>query len=88
AGGLLAVAVLPGLAGITPAAYNHPADLSTGFHHAMLIAAVLCALGGVLSFLLVASRKDSPVTLDGPPVDDRPPPAAARCPIAVPHAHP
>ncbi|MGI8678344.1 MAG: DHA2 family efflux MFS transporter permease subunit [Jatrophihabitans sp.] len=64
AAGLLAVAVLPGVAGITPAAYNHPADLSTGFHHAVLIAAGLCALGGVLSFLLVASREDSPVTPD------------------------
>lgn len=54
--GLLAVAVLPGLAGINQAAYSDPARLSTGFHHAMLIAAGLCALGGVLSWLLISDR--------------------------------
>ncbi len=51
--GLLAVAVLPALAGITPAAYADPAALSHGFQHAVLIAAVLCAAGGVLSFLTI-----------------------------------
>ncbi|HEV7208022.1 MAG TPA: MFS transporter, partial [Mycobacteriales bacterium] len=47
--GLVAVAVLPALAGITPAAYANPAALSHGFHQAVLIAAVLCAAGGLLS---------------------------------------
>jgi hypothetical protein len=56
--GLLAVAVLPGLAGITPAAYLHPAQLSTGFHHAVLIAGALAAAGGVLSAVLIRSRDD------------------------------
>ncbi|MGI8667383.1 MAG: MFS transporter [Jatrophihabitans sp.] len=51
--GLLAVAVLPALAGITPAAYADPAALSRGFHHAVLIAALLCAAGGVLSALSI-----------------------------------
>jgi EmrB/QacA subfamily drug resistance transporter len=51
--GLLAVAVLPGIAGITPHAYDDPTLLSTGFHHAVLIAGALCAFGGVLSFLLI-----------------------------------
>src|SRR3954447_2948960 len=51
--GLLAVAVLPALAGITPRAYDHPPELSSGFHSAVLICAVLCAAGGVLSALLV-----------------------------------
>jgi MFS family permease len=54
--GLLAVAVLPGLAGITQAAYSDPAQLSTGFHHAVLIAGGLCAFGGVLSWLLISDR--------------------------------
>ena len=54
--GLLAVAVLPGLAGITPHAYDHPAELSSGFHTAVLICAGLCAAGGVLSALLVRGR--------------------------------
>jgi EmrB/QacA subfamily drug resistance transporter len=59
--GLLAVAVLPGLAGITPAAYLHPAQLSTGFHHAVLIAGALAAVGGVLSAVLIRSRDHTAV---------------------------
>ncbi|HEY8301125.1 MAG TPA: MFS transporter [Jatrophihabitans sp.] len=51
--GLLAVAVLPGIAGIDSAAYADPALLSSGVHRAMLIAAVLCALGGVLSWFVI-----------------------------------
>ncbi len=62
AAGLLAVAVLPGLAGITPTAYVHPPQLSTGFHHAVLISAGLLVVGGVIAFLLIAGRDRSPVT--------------------------
>lgn len=51
--GLFAVAVLPALAGITAKAYTSPAALSRGFHHAVWIAAVLCALGGVLAGVLI-----------------------------------
>ncbi len=51
--GLLAVAVLPGIAGITESSYAQPALLSIGFHHAVLIAAGLCVLGGVLSWLMI-----------------------------------
>lgn len=51
--GLVAVAVLPGLAGIDQAAYRHPAALSGGFHHAMVIAGLACACGGLLSALLI-----------------------------------
>jgi hypothetical protein len=60
-GGLLAVAILPGLAGLTPAAYNDPARLATGFHHAVIIAGVVCALGGVLAALTIQSH---PLDLD------------------------
>jgi EmrB/QacA subfamily drug resistance transporter len=52
--GLLAVAVLPSIAGITPEAYADPALLSTGFHHAVLIAGALCALGGILAFFTIS----------------------------------
>jgi MFS family permease len=51
--GLLAVALLPGIAGITPGAYADMHELSTGFHHAVLIAAALCGLAGVLSAALI-----------------------------------
>ena len=53
AAGLIAVAVLPAAAGITGAAYLHPAQFSTGFHTAVLISAGLCVLGGVLAALTI-----------------------------------
>ncbi len=62
-GGLLAVAVLPGLAGLTPAAYDDPARLATGFHHAVIIAGAFCAFGGVLAALTVQSTR---LNVDGP----------------------
>ncbi|GAB2479950.1 MFS transporter [Jatrophihabitans fulvus] len=88
--GLLSVAVLPGLAGVTPSAYDDPVALSDGFSRAMLVCAGLCVLGGLLSAVLVASREDSPVTPDAPdaatdvtpPVDDRP---QLHCPVSTPH---
>jgi len=48
-GGLIAVAVLPVLAGITGETFVHPAALLSGFHSAVVIAAVACALGGLLA---------------------------------------
>ena len=88
--GLLAVAVLPGLAGITPAAYAHPQQLSAGFHHAVLIAGAMAALGGVLSFVLVRNRDRTvvPISSAGPPPPA--PPAAAHwdCAISAPPARP
>ena len=46
---LIAVAVLPALAGITGDAYLHPAELTRGFHTAVLIAAVASAAAGLLA---------------------------------------
>jgi hypothetical protein len=46
-GGLLAVAVLPALAGITGTAYPHPDALAAGFRTAALISGAACAAGGV-----------------------------------------
>ena len=54
--GLLAVAVLPALAGITPAALADPAALSGGFHHAVLITATLCIAGGLLAAATISDR--------------------------------
>jgi EmrB/QacA subfamily drug resistance transporter len=46
---LIAVAVLPALAGITGDVYLHPAALTRGFHMAVLIAAAAAAAGGLLA---------------------------------------
>ena len=54
--GLLAVAVLPGLAGITPAAYADPAALSAGFSRAVIFCGALCAAGGVLAALTIRNE--------------------------------
>jgi MFS family permease len=51
--GLLAVAVLPVAAGISGADALAPAQFAAGFRTAMAIAAVLCAAGGVLSWLTI-----------------------------------
>jgi EmrB/QacA subfamily drug resistance transporter len=52
-GGLIAVAVLPALAGITGDSYLHPAVLADGFKKAALIAAAFCAAGGVLAAVTI-----------------------------------
>jgi len=53
AGGLLAVAVLPLLAGLTGADALDSGTLASGFRTAMLISAVTCAAGGVLAALTI-----------------------------------
>jgi EmrB/QacA subfamily drug resistance transporter len=66
---LIAVAVLPGLAGISGDAYMHPATLLHGFHTAMLISAAVAAAGGVLA----AATIRNPARVKGqpaPPVKD------------------
>ncbi|WP_349270091.1 MFS transporter [Mycolicibacterium parafortuitum] len=49
AGGLLAVAVLPGLAGLRGADYTDPAAFSSGFHTAVVIGAVLMVVAAGLA---------------------------------------
>ena len=53
AAGLIAVAVLPALAGITGESYLHPAALAHGFKMAAVMAAVFCAAGGVLAAVTI-----------------------------------
>jgi EmrB/QacA subfamily drug resistance transporter len=50
---LIAVAVLPALAGITGSSYLHPAALAHGFKNAAIMAAVFCGAGGVLAALTI-----------------------------------
>jgi EmrB/QacA subfamily drug resistance transporter len=84
AAGLLAVAVMPSLAGITQHAYDHPELLSTGFHHAVLIAAGMCAAGGVLSALLIENELHKPEPAAEPDTTAN----CFHCPVTAPHARP
>jgi EmrB/QacA subfamily drug resistance transporter len=77
---LIAVAVLPALAGITGNSYLHPAALAHGFKTAAIIAAVFCAAGGVLAALTIrnpsrekaaaATPRGSYCALEGTPLRD------------------
>ncbi len=53
AGGLIAVALLPTLSGLTGHSYVHPAEFEAGFHHAVVFAGCAAALGGVLAAVLI-----------------------------------
>ena len=78
---LFAVALLPALAGLTGASYRHPAEFSSGFHRALLIAAAGTLAGGVIAFFGIrnegvpAAGGAAPVCLscpvDGPPLRSR-----------------
>ena len=52
-GGLVAVAVLPSLSGISGSAYLHAGQLAGGFRTATLIAGVWCAGGGLLAAIAI-----------------------------------
>ena len=55
-GGLLAVAILPALAGLTGTAYLHPDALAAGFRTAVLISGALCAAGGLLAAVTITNQ--------------------------------
>ncbi len=59
-GSLLAVAILPALAGITGDSYLHPSVFETGFQHAALIAAVVCAGAGLLAAATIRNPRTPP----------------------------
>jgi EmrB/QacA subfamily drug resistance transporter len=78
-GSLLAVALLPAVAGITGDSYLHPSVFETGFQHAAIIAAIICAAGGVLAAATIRNgqsqgtrrrSKDEPLhcAVDAPPL--------------------
>lgn len=79
AASLLAVALLPAVAGISGASYLDPADFDAVFGRAVLVAAALCAAGGVLAAATirnpardVAERRDETApALAGPPAAGR-----------------
>ncbi len=73
--GLLAVALLPPIAGLSGKAFLHPHALAAGFHTAMLVSAGVAALGGLLAF---ATISDDVLSADEP---SQPP---VQCPLAGP----
>ena len=89
--GLIAVAVLPALAGLSPAAYADPALMSGGFHRAVLIAGAVCAAGGLLALATIrnpAGPGTSDESLGTPAVHDDPALGCAACPVLAPHIKP
>jgi EmrB/QacA subfamily drug resistance transporter len=52
-GGLLAVAVLPLVAGLTGDRFYDPSAMTSGFHTAMIVCAALSALGGLFAWLTI-----------------------------------
>ncbi len=69
--GLVAVAALPVVAGISASAYANPDELAAGFHTAMWITAGMCVTGGLLAFLTI--RRPAPTR--------RPAVSVHRCPL-------
>jgi EmrB/QacA subfamily drug resistance transporter len=63
--GLIAIAVLPPLAGISNADFGDPAALSDGFRMAMLIAGGTLIAGGVLAWATI--RRPMQVAIEGEP---------------------
>jgi EmrB/QacA subfamily drug resistance transporter len=51
--GLIAIAIVPGLSGLTGDAYQNPQIFAAGFRIAMLISAGLAAVGGALAWSLI-----------------------------------
>jgi EmrB/QacA subfamily drug resistance transporter len=82
AAGLLAVAAVPPLAGLTGDAYDSPATFAAGFRTAMEVAAALLAAGAALSFLTV--RDD--VLRTAP--EEAEPQCRSHCSVAAPPLEP
>ncbi len=78
AAGLLAVAVLPVLAGISGDDYYHPQTFAAGFRNAIIMCSALLALGGLLAAIAIRNpsqtrKMDLPdrrhyCAIDGPPI--------------------
>lgn len=73
AAGLLAVAVVPAVAGLAGADYTDPVALNAGFRIAIQLSAGLLVVGAVLALVLIRGR------LGGPTSDEPPSPAPRAC---------
>jgi EmrB/QacA subfamily drug resistance transporter len=89
AAGLIAVAVLPVAAGLTGSVYLHPAALADGFHRAVLIAAAVCAAGGLLAAATIRNPpraragQPAPGAAAGAPTGQEPAVTAVRAALAA-----
>ncbi|HLH47022.1 MAG TPA: MFS transporter [Acidimicrobiales bacterium] len=79
AAGLIAVAVLPEVAGLTGARALQPAHLAGGFRTAVTVAGITCAAGGLLAAGLIRNP---------PPPAPAPSPRRWQCPVDGPGLHP
>ena len=79
-GSLLAVAVLPPLAGISGADYLDAAAFSDGFTVAIRICAALCAVGGIVALITIRTPSGPPpeAPVLSCPVEGPPSPVDAR----------
>lgn len=84
AAGLLAVAGLPLAVGLTGADYRRPGVLHSGFQEAMVICAVLLALGAVLSAIMI----DNNVLRPKAGKEVQRPEARVCCPVGAPPLEP
>jgi EmrB/QacA subfamily drug resistance transporter len=82
AGGLVAVALLPVISGITGASYLHPERFDAGFHTAVLISGVAVAVGGLVAALLVRNPAPSAPRLSAAHAYPGPPPS--HCALEAP----
>lgn len=79
--GLLAVAALPVVAGLTGRSFYNPAAMTHGFRVAMVTCAVLAACGGILAWLTISSDLFTQET-DGETAPPAPIPTDFSCDVA------
>jgi MFS family permease len=79
AGGLLAVAVIPGIAGISGTDYADPAAFHAGFRTTIMVAAALLLGAAILAGIGIRSRHAVAVSRDRVRVEER-----IHCPINGP----
>jgi EmrB/QacA subfamily drug resistance transporter len=82
-GGLLAVAVIPVVAGLSGTDYTDPLSFEAGFHTAMLISAGLLALGSLLAAVLLHEPRRAPLPTDRIPLE-----RCSHCGVTAPQLHP
>ncbi|MBO3751393.1 MFS transporter [Streptosporangiaceae bacterium NEAU-GS5] len=81
-GGLLAVAAIPPLVGLTGDAYASPALFTSGFHLAMLLSAGMLAAAALLSFVTITGN----VLVTPEPIEE--PECRVHCAVGAPPLNP